>query len=157
VEAITQLIPSEPPEERLRLAHPDIWQHVSRTGDLELLELVTARVADQSKSTAKFLNFFATFRPPPPQRRPRTERLNWGNLVSQLKDIYNYRSKDLHEGSRFPEEMCLPAYVSSSGIAGEVAAVLNGRPQMSLQTFEYVVRKSVQQWWAMSRTDGGVA
>ena len=146
VEAAAQLVPDRPAHERLKLAHPDIWARATATGDVEFVEMLAVKLADQSRSTAKFLNFLESFRPPAPRRRPTYGRINWKNLRKQLSDIYRYRSADLHGTAPFPVEMCRPRHVSLNRRAPEVGAVVNGREQMSLQVFEYIVRGSLQKW-----------
>lgn len=144
VEAVAQLVPSKPAQERLKLAHPDIWSRVR--GDADLEEMLAVKLADQSRSTAKFLGFLESFRPPAPRRRPKHSQLDWTDLGPQLRDVYKYRSKDLHEGVPFPEKLCKPHVVSQREAVPEIAAVINGRAQMSLQTFEYVVRGALYKW-----------
>jgi hypothetical protein len=145
VEAVAQLIPDIPEQARLRNADPDIYELISRTGNPELLARVTTRVADQSRSTAKFLEFIRTFGPGPPRRRPKYGRLEWKNVRKQLNQIYKFRSRDLHQGIPFPQQMCQPP--GGLGNAQEIIAVIDGKPQMSLHTFEYIVRNSLQSWW----------
>jgi hypothetical protein len=146
VEAVAQLAPSQPAQERLKVAHPDIWTRAVDTGDAELVEMLAEKLVDQSRSRAKFLKFLEFFRPPVPRRRPTYGRLDWRTLRKQLSDIYTYRSADLHGGAPFPLEMCMPRYVSPNHRAPEVSVALNGREQMSLQIFEYIVRGSLQKW-----------
>ena len=111
------------------------------------------KVADQSRSTAKFLDFLEKFQPSPPSRRPKYARLDWRDLRKQLRNIYNFRSEDLHQGRPFPQQMCKPNSVSRAGIASEIVTTLNGQPQISLQTFEYVVRGALHNW--CRSTSGG--
>jgi hypothetical protein len=146
VEAVTQLVPDRPAQERLKIAHPDIWARAAATGDIEFVEMLAVKLADQSRATAKFLKFLESFRPPAPPRRPTYGRLDWKKLGKQLSDIYSYRSADLHGKAAFPTEMCMPRHVSANRLAPEIGAVINGREQMSLQVFEYIVRGSLQKW-----------
>ncbi len=152
VEIIAGLAPDAPAVDRLRAAHPDIADRVLRTGDTELIEWITARFADQGRSTAKFRDFLKNFRPPPPRRRPAapSHRVNWRTLDQQMRRIYDYRSIDLHAGVPFPEPMCQPPFVSDRRIAHEVSYVTKdwkGDAPIHLHVFEYVVRSAIQAWW----------
>jgi hypothetical protein len=145
VETVAQLVPSQlAAPDRLKLAHPEIWNCIR--GDAKLEEMLTAKLVDQSRSTVKFLGFLESFQPKAPRRRPKRVRLDWTDLSEQLRDIYRYRSKDLHEGVPFPQKLCEPYLVSPRETAPEIAAVLNDKDQMSLQIFEYVVRGALQNW-----------
>jgi hypothetical protein len=159
VEAITWFRSTEKidPLDRLSEVHPDIAERVSRADDLELTEWITRRFVDQDRSTKKFVEFLTEFKPPPRPRRPRAgQRLDWTipSLSKQFRTIYDYRSKDLHQGNTFPESMCQPPLVSRSGIVSEAVHEPPPRPaSMCLQIFEYIVRNALQSWWR-SITEG---
>ena len=149
IEAVAQLQPDDPPIMRLRAVHPDMADRIAALDDPELLKWVTDRLADQSRSTAKFLSFLGKYKPTPPRRRPRgDDRQNWSTLPEQFRDIYRARSKDLHQGIPIPGDMCRPPYVSDSGIAQERswATTTSNRP-LCLHMFAYIVRHAVQSWW----------
>jgi len=65
-EAVARLSESGPAAQTLSVAHPEIAQ-LSDAADSELKRLVTEKLVDQSRATAKFLAFLQTYGP----RRPR--------------------------------------------------------------------------------------
>ena len=148
IETVSQLIPSQSASRRLEAIDPELAHRLSLVGDAELTELITIKLADQGRSTAKFLDFLDRFRPPRPPRRPTHGKLNWKNIQTQFKDIYTYRSKNLHQGIPFPEAMCQAPFLSQSGLAPEITDVpVKGNYKMRLHIFEYAVRYALLAWW----------
>jgi len=135
----------------LSAAHPEIAQRLSNVGDPELTRLVTEKLLDQSRVTAKFLAFLKAYGPRRPRRRPAARyRVSWNDLQDQFRAIYRHRSADLHQGTPIPWVMCEPPVVSSAGVAHErtwVPRDWQGIVPMHLHIFEFVVRNSLQAWW----------
>jgi hypothetical protein len=148
VETIAQLPPDAPADVRLQDDHPVIAERLALIGDQELLELVTAQLADQAKVARKFRDFLARFEPKPLKPRPAPpDRVDWSTLKEHVKKIYGYRSKDLHEGVPLPSSMCTAPRLTSSGTAAEVGDPSADKPQMHLHVFEHIVRSALLSWW----------
>jgi hypothetical protein len=155
VEIVAQLTTSpEPPLARLRRVHPDIAEWVAKTDDAELIDRVTELLVDQQRITGKFLDFFETFKPMRPRRRPHHGRLNWNDLQAHLRTIYRARSKDLHEGIPIPAAMCEPQFTGfDNRVPPEMTYVSISSQELStinLQMFEYLVHNSLLNWWSFA-------
>ncbi len=156
-EVVAQLAPDLPAGARLKRAFPEtepsmIVKRLLETGDDELIEWAARRLADQGRSTRKFLDFFQRYQPPQPPRRPTTQgaRVDWSKLRKQLRRIYEYRSSDLHAGIPFPASMCEVPWKTPRKLAYEVAHEVRGGKQdapILLHVFEYIVRVAIQKWW----------
>jgi hypothetical protein len=158
VEIIAQLTPGISADARLEEAFSDaessaIVGRLIATKDHELIKWVAQRLADQGRSTKKFLNFLQKYRPPQPSSRPtaKAAQADWKNLHKHFYHIYKHRSNDLHAGVPFPASMCAPPQrTSQSNPPYEVAPKIRGDKSSSLillHTFEYVVRGAIQKWW----------
>ena len=151
VEAVSHLVGTSSGMS-LAVPHPEIAERLSRAADPELTRLVTEKLLDHSRATARFLRFFERYGPPPPRPRPAPPfRVNWRNLQEQLRTIYRYRSEDLHQGTPIPWVMCRPPVATSPRSAAPERVWV---PQewamavpMHLHIFEYLVRMSLQAWW----------
>jgi hypothetical protein len=147
VESVAGLAPRLPSGERLRAAFPDEADRLASQLDPDLLVWITEKLADNAGVTAKFVGFLTRFGPSRPAHRVRHTQLNWTDLGPQLRNIYAFRSKDLHQGVPFPQWLCRPP----GSFADEITYLpRSDRPQMQLQVFEYVVRRSLQSWWRAS-------
>jgi hypothetical protein len=151
------------PESVLQSCAPGIFSALQKYGDDATLELAPLLVP-LYKSTAKFLDLFNKFPPPPPEKRPpdgyRIHPWNHEVLSSMLRKVYDWRSKALHAGIAFPLPMCEPPYLDpnnweapSESIMGLAASALGGvwtKKEMPfpLHIFEYVVRKVILSWWS---------
>lgn len=152
VDAVADLQPKLPPEERLQAVYPEMADQILHCGDPQLQAWFIRKIADREGVQAKFLAFLKQFGPPRPKRRPRhpSEKQDWRALDQQLRNIYKARSDDLHNGSPIPRAMCEAPYVSSAGIAPEVTLPI--RPdiepaRLRLHVFEYIVRHALLSWW----------
>jgi len=149
----------ETPEDRLRASKPELETLLRKTGGETLISKVAIMIADYMGATKKFIDFIMRFLPEPPDIRPPDfAQLNWekASVEKALKKIYDYRSKALHNGTPFPLPMCDPpmkhenkfeekpfarAYATAGGVW-----VADDLP-MSLNTFEYIARNSLLNWW----------
>lgn len=126
----------------------------------DLLRQIAEVFKDNMRATGRFLTFFKDFQPPAPLERPRNERacLEWTpkNLGIALGQVYELRSRLLHDGRPFPfpllqppaGETDLPAErpVQDAYGVGTMAWTANDLP-MYLPTFAYIVRWSLLSWW----------
>lgn len=109
----------------------------------------------------KFTGFLLQHLPPPPSLRPPAEhQLEWQPAVMKktFTKIYQLRSEHLHQGKPIPAPMCLyrPG-LFADGSLGEILPQDAYRMKMNtwqkkdlpmlLQTFEYIVRWSIIDWW----------
>lgn len=153
------------PAERLKIAKPKLFEQLLTAGKAHA-EAIAMELADQVKSTARFLDFMDRFQPDPPDRRPPPPaQVDWSKMRKHLGLVYGYRSKALHAGTPFPEPMCSapsrgsdscpeerPSYVS----AGAAGAVWQAKDlPMYLHIFAYISRSALLNWW-FSPTSGGI-
>jgi hypothetical protein len=147
--------------ELLADAHPGLVKDLRASGNEELVSVVAKRLSRSMLATRRFLSFLSDFRPEPPSARPLKDsgRVDWASIDSALKDIYNYRSRLLHEGVPFPGPLLTPpGRPDDGGVADErpEAGVIHSfgpagwqgdALPMSLHIFAYIVRQSVLSWW----------
>jgi len=148
------------PEQRLRDSHRELCEYLRMLGE-DALGKVAGYLAPFLGVTAQFLNFVMEFLPAPPPLRPNLSyQVDWGpdELRKALRTIYGYRSKALHEGTPFPEPMCLNAGVFMEGDAAipeKPTGAMSTRygvwraedTPMLLHTFEYIARGTLLSWW----------
>jgi hypothetical protein len=145
------------PAERLKTAKPELFKHLLRAGEAHA-EAVAKELADQVKSTARFLDFMDLFQPDPPEHRPPPyAQVDWTKMRKHLGQVYGYRSKALHSGTPFPDPMCSapfkdtnscpeerPSYIS----AAAAGAVWQAKDlPMYLHIFAYITRGALLNWW----------
>lgn len=156
------------PDSRERLEHfkPDLVQDLNNLkGDgAEAIEIVSKHLEGLLGATKKIRCFLANFRPqePPPDRpTPTYFQVDWDqpSLEKIFKKVYEYRSKALHGGTPFPKPMCrpprldyqnhLPVERPDVGIATSTlgASWKAEDVPVHLHIFEYVVRRSLLNWW----------
>jgi hypothetical protein len=161
VAAVQQQVQSDPAE-ILREAKPDLVA-ILDASDPSLTNEVAKALARELKATGRFLGFMQRFLPSPPVARPPHDwtRIDWTwpTMKKSLSKIYKYRSVALHEGIPFPPPMCDPPMnerdwpAPAEGLPGISSASTGGVWKsddlpMSLHTFEYIARCSLQSWWA---------
>jgi hypothetical protein len=146
------------PVEIVKVAKPALYEHLSKFGQ-DILGTVSEHIAGPMQSTKKFLDFVMQFIPcAPVQRPPVWCQCSWEpeHMLSVLTQIYDYRSKALHQGIPFPAPMCEIPYTQdwevpaerSLGLASSVRGgvwVANDTP-MLLHVFEYITRNVLQKW-----------
>ncbi len=147
----------ETPIERMRASRPNLETILEDCGD-EIILKVAEEVSIYMGATSKFLKFIQTFLPDAPNERPELHaqhKWNWSTLKKSLNKVYEYRSRALHAGIPFPAPMC-----ESPSFSGQVAEIPLGLATSShgavwlqkdipilLQTFEYIVRNTLLNWW----------
>lgn len=169
VETLAQDKSDEPPVEQLRGWGPgsQLEQLIVDAGVGHIIDQVAKILSPVIGSQAKFLGFLKAYGPNEPPRRPgKGWQHSWepGELRKTYKLIYQYRSKALHEGRRFPAPMCespvkdpvtkVPSEVPiglASAYAGGVWEAHD--TPMLLHVFEFITRRSLLGWLS-SKTSG---
>jgi len=107
----------------------------------------------------RFVSFIETYAPPPPPHRPpKWARLDWTRLGARCRQVYKFRSEALHEAKPFPWPVCEtplrqpdwegPAETFFAiSASGQGASWLAKDLPMFLNTFEYLVRGALLNWW----------
>jgi len=147
------------PADRLKDAKPELYEQLLAVGQAHA-DAVAKELADQVKSTARFLKFMARFHPDPPDHRPPPYgQVDWQKMPKHLKLVYGYRSNALHSGVPFPDPMCsapLPLADANScpderpsyHAAAAAGAVWQAKDlPMHLHTFAYITRSTLLKWW----------
>lgn len=153
-----------PAEDRLQRWMPPLYDLLSQSAP-QLIPEVAGILAQRTRATRKFIDFIVRFAPPPPQPRP-SEFLQFSFESNALKVaaevIYGHRSNALHNGIGFPRPMCdaaqrmqfearlddgyqeIPLGLASSafGASWDISET-----PMLLQTFEYIARNAILNWW----------
>ena len=111
--------------------------------------------------TYKFTNFLLEFLPDPPTIRPNLYAQHlWQKDAFErtFKEVYNYRSRALHDGIPFPAPMCSPPMpAGEKGEVEEIFSALSASMKgsvwlakdvpITLNTFEYIARNAILNWW----------
>jgi hypothetical protein len=153
------------PEAVLTSAMPELVELLKQHNSTTLVADVAEHLAPLVKSREKFVRFVTTFLPPPPAPRPPEHlSLPWSAeaIVLHLNAIYGFRSKALHESTPFPPFLCeapFPCDPDANGVA-PIAEIpwykvgysaggfwSSGGAGITLNTFEYIARVSIQKWW----------
>jgi len=153
---------ADAPLERLVATRPDFVAFLDATRVEGLALRVANEFAESIGATKKFVDFLLTYLPSAPDRRPG----NWGQvewssdgLRPAFRQIYAHRSRALHDGIPLPPPMCEPPFkhhtwdtVAERPIGTATSSyggtwVAEDTP-MLLHTFEYIVRRSLNGWWA---------
>lgn len=135
-------------------------EHAQENQKEKLVKKVANHVAPVKWSTKKFVSFILEFLPPEPTIRPPVAfQHEWTNeaFKKSLKLIYGYRSEVLHKGKSIPAPMCQNPHLIEKNQYAEVMiglAMSTGNSvwrkediPMMLNTFEYLVRASILNWW----------
>ncbi len=131
--------------------------------DVRAIEVVAQSLASMLNVERKLLAFTLRFAPAPPDRRPDTARVDFDDLEPALRQVYEWRSRDLHDGIPFPSPLCeppvggddppferFPALGVSGGGGYWPADVL----PMYLHTFAHIVGGALLNWWDALPTSG---
>jgi len=136
---------------------PKVWAALETVSDDDRQEVAT-ELASLSGATRSFVDFVCECAPPPPaDRRPQYDTVNWEKMRSHARIIYSHRSRALHAGVPFPLPMLQDPAVDDAGTIQEVAggnstAGLGGiwkarEYPMNLSTFEHIARGAILRWW----------
>lgn len=147
------------PEDRLRLAYPDLSSALEASSDPAIFKTAASALQDLTRPTSKFVGFTARFAPGPPEKRPQWGRFDYRprKLKAALGKIYHYRSRALHGGTPFPNPMCRPPFrhgedpceeIPSGLASGSLGGTwLAEDTPMLLHTFAHIVRGALLNWW----------
>ena len=136
-----------------------IEEHAKENQGEILIEKIAKKVAPVKKAQKKFISFILEFLPDEPTNRPPVAfQHDWASSAFEksLKLIYRYRSEVLHQGKSIPAPMCDSPHFIEKNYAevpiGEGMSVGDfvWRKEdipMMLNTFEYIVRHSILNWW----------
>lgn len=132
-------------------------------GDLKKIDTRAVSVVAESLKgllapEAKMLTFTLQHSPGPPAVRPQIAQFDFDHLERALRTIYNWRSRDLHDGIPFPAPMCEVPIPDDNGVAFErlpfLAATSKGGTwetdaelPMYLHLFVYIVGGALRNWW----------
>jgi hypothetical protein len=125
------------------------------------IEKIADKIAHLFNVGEKFKDFFLNFKAPIPENRPSPEyqiSFSDAQMTEHLKTIYKYRSRALHRGISFPEPMCRVPQFDQNGFYEKPLKDGYATPfgytwwedkhvPMYLNTFEYLVRGALKQWW----------
>lgn len=148
--------------EQLRRRIPNIVQKLSQQADDTILTELSNYLAPITGSTGKFNKFCKTFKPEPPERRPKWCRFDYDPKPYSfaIAQIYEYRSRALHGGTPFPFPMCQPPRLTGdetgvpeerpSGLAASAqgGTWITGDLPMLLHVFAHIARGTLLNWWA---------
>jgi hypothetical protein len=157
------------PAEVLRLAKPELAERLLEKGGEDLVQEIAEMFANQSKSTAKFVDFLAEFQPPLREPRPP----EWSQVTPSkklYKKVYKHRSNALHSGKPFPAPMCeAPIEFGDPPFKGTITEKPGGSASaygtaswqakdtpILLNTFVYLVRGALLNWWESMLPPGSV-
>jgi hypothetical protein len=109
-------------------------------------------------SESKMVKFTLAHAPKPPDVRPTVAQFGFATLEPALRKIYDWRSRDLHDGIPFPAPMCEAPMQDDRGVAHERAGYLAATSHggtweakedlpLYLHTFAYVVGGALRNWW----------
>lgn len=140
----------------------ELYDAINAIGQSKIKEDVMQKVASalNLKAEKKFVAFITTFHKKPENKCQNDYRMiNWNNYETIIKKIYELRSKVLHTGQPFPEEMCKAPQMflyneqpimserPNSGASLTHDTVINPEDKpMLLWKFEEIVRKSLLEW-----------
>jgi hypothetical protein len=131
--------------------------------DGRAVDVVAQSLAGLLNVERKMLAFTLRFAPGPPDARPEGARVDFKDLEPGLRQIYELRSRDLHDGVAFPAPLCEPPIGDGHGFHERFPAlgVQSGGGYwpaetlpMYLHTFAHIVGGALRNWWASLATPG---
>ena len=141
-----------------------------------------ATESDKGRGAAKrFSDFLVAHDPgPPPERAPWTS-IDWSDLRALVMDVYDRRSRALHNGRPFPEPMLrsprwesniklflirwiqrITEVIGTANLPDGIvtfahdATSSNDEIPMLLWVFEHLVRGALTDWWGQVQQGAGV-
>lgn len=104
----------------------------------------------------KLLAFTLRYAPGPPEQRPEGALVDFDDLEPALRRIYEWRSRDLHDGIPFSAPLCEPPTGSENGPYERFPALgVSGGGgywpaevlPMYLHVFAHIVGGALRNWW----------
>jgi hypothetical protein len=127
-----------------------------KTIDMRAVEIVAEELAHTLNVERKLLAFSLRYLPGPPVHRPNIAQVDFENLEPALSQIYEWRSRDLHDGIPFPPPLCEPP-ITDGDVAMERFPALGIEGQggywpaevlpMYLHVFAHIVGGALCNWW----------
>jgi hypothetical protein len=149
------------PREKLTGSKPELERLLIARGGEELADQVAVLIHETLGATSKFVNFCMKHLPAAPEVRPEASeaRVRWDSrrlMKEALSQVYNYRSRALHDGTPFPAPMCSPPYPLNDGAERPAFGAMgshggiwrNEDIPMFLHVFEHIVRGALCAWWS---------
>ncbi|HEX2880909.1 MAG TPA: hypothetical protein VHO25_15360 [Polyangiaceae bacterium] len=138
-----------------REAHRDLADLLQKTGGDALVEQVATSLLRMMRATGRFIDFTLRYLPPPMDPRPpETLQVKWEppRMKKALRQIYEYRSRALHDGTPFPPPMSQPESIPTEIPTGLASATMGGvwmseDTPMLIHVFEHIVRGALLNWW----------
>jgi hypothetical protein len=131
--------------------------------DAQAVTIVAEEFAHTLNAERKLLAFSLKFLPEPPEIRPNIAQVDFAELEPALKQIYEWRSRDLHDGIPFPPPLCEPP-TADGEVAMERFPALGVEGQggywpaevlpMYLHVFAHIVGGALRNWWRQLPTPG---
>ncbi|MCU1748559.1 hypothetical protein [Pseudomonas sp. 6D_7.1_Bac1] len=144
------------PTQQLKDGFPNLFDVLQDSTDSAITERAALIVAPTLKATARFIDFCLRNLPAEPSSRPKNEavRICWEpeSIRKCLSTIYNYRSKYLHAGQRFPSLMSKPPFKYEERPCIEREKDYLNREwkrkevPINLHTFNYIARHVLLNW-----------
>ncbi len=148
--------PETLPLHQLKDGFPELFETLQDSADSKITERVALVVAPTLKATTKFIDFCLRNLPAEPEDRPKNEavRICWEpeSVKKYLSIVYNYRSKYLHTGQRFPSLMSKPPLKDEERPCIEREKDYLRREwkrkevPINLHTFNYIARHVLINW-----------
>lgn len=144
------------PVAQLKRRRGPLYDQVNRVSP-DAVSTVAEALAGTLRPEMKLLCFTLAYAPAPPDVRPDRGRIDYSDLSSTLRGVYECRSRDVHDGIPFPHRLCQPP-IAVDGIACERFPVLASRGTgdisgsdslpACLHTFAHIVGGTLRRWWA---------
>lgn len=131
--------------------------------DQRAVDVVAQALAGMLNVERKLLAFTLHYAPDPPDQRPQAAQVDFDDLEPALRQIYEWRSRDLHDGIPFPPPLCEPPIRDEHGPYERFPALgLEGGGgywpadtlPMYLHTFAHIVGGALRIWWQDLPTPG---
>lgn len=145
------------PEALLRRHRPRLFKKLEKI-DATAVTVVAKDLKGTFKAEAKLLDFTLAHLPPPPPTRPSpAHQIDFDDLEPALRSIYEWRSRDLHDGIPFPWPLCRPPdevdgyyceRFPASAMQGSGGSWSRDDLPMNLHVFAYIVGGALRRWWA---------
>lgn len=118
---------------------------------------VATILAPDCGATRNFRSFMLEHFATEPSIRPcRAMQVEWSTSRWRiiLNGLYGLRSKAVHEGRRFPDELCIPPGEDQKGVYAEYPPPYNGTPKsVHLHVFSDFTRQVLLNWWRSKSSD----
>lgn len=131
--------------------------------DQRAVDVVAQSLAGMLNVERKLLSFTLHYAPDPPEHRPEGARVDFDDLEPALRQVYEWRSRDLHDGVPFPAPLCEPPINTDDapferfpaiGVSGGGGYWPADLLPMYLHVFAHIVGGALRNWWKELPTVG---